>query len=71
MARYLINLKSGIFHDRHYSTERCNLDAAHITGMTVSTWRETETFIGQEARNYEYCRWCAKQERYERGAVQS
>ena len=71
MARYLINLKTGTFHDRRYSGERCNLDAAHIAGMTVSTWRETETFVGREAGDYRYCKWCDRQERYERGAVQA
>ena len=71
MARYLINLKTGTFHDRHYSGERCNLDDSNVTGLIVKTWRETENITASGVRQYRYCRWCWKQERYERGALQT
>ena len=71
MARYLINLKTKRWHDRMYWGERCQIDDAHAAGMTVVTWQETEEMTPADMRVYRYCRWCARQERYERGAVQA
>lgn len=71
MGRFLINLNTNTMHRRAFITERCNTDArSHIGGLLAMSWREAESLTPEDLRTYKYCLHCARQERYERGAVQ-
>jgi hypothetical protein len=67
MARYIINRRSHIYHDRFLLTEKCNTDDAHSGYHIVETDSLDPAVVGTALLTL--CKHCAKQSNVERPGV--